>query len=54
MENPYLPRDKQGVDDIELEDEDVVLCEKCGDETSVRAAGDEYFNWCANCKWITY
>ena len=31
----------------------VVLCEKCGEETGERLVGDEVYDYCKNCDWVT-
>ena len=28
-------------------------CERCGEETSNRMVGDESYNYCKDCNWIT-
>ena len=29
-------------------------CEKCGEETGSKSVGDESYNYCENCKWVTH
>ena len=31
-----------------------IECEKCGGEVGVRIIGDEGFDYCKDCNWITY
>ena len=28
-------------------------CEKCGEETGVKMVGDESYDYCEDCKWVT-
>ena len=34
--------------------EEVILCEKCGEETGVKTIGDESYDWCSECNWATH
>jgi len=34
--------------------ENMPACEKCGEKTSVKLIGDESYDSCSNCGWITY
>lgn len=29
-------------------------CEKCGQETGVKLVGDESYDYCEDCNWVTY
>ena len=44
--------------DVVIEQEGVekgaVLCEKCGEETGVKFVGDESYDVCPECGWITF
>lgn len=31
----------------------VVECEKCGEETTQKTTGDETYNYCKECNWVT-
>ena len=35
-------------------DMDIVDCEKCGEETGVRFVGDESYDYCSSCNWVTH
>lgn len=43
--------DKEAVK-IKVEDEEV-LCEKCGEPTTHKLVGDEWYDYCKNCNWTT-
>ncbi|MCK9370897.1 hypothetical protein M0R04_13385 [Candidatus Dojkabacteria bacterium] len=46
----------QHISDVELEAmaNEYGECEKCGGETSDRLIGDESYNKCGDCGWITH
>ena len=35
-------------------EEEEKVCEKCGEETGVRYIGDEGYDYCNSCDWITH
>lgn len=37
---------------VRIKEEEV--CEKCGGELSVKFVGDESYNWCSDCDWVTH
>jgi len=48
-----LPEDVFGAD-WENQLAEYSVCEKCGGETSSGLVGDETFNKCSSCGWITH
>ena len=51
MENKTL--EEQKLEWEEMEREQPLNCEKCGEETSNRMVGDESYNFCRECNWVT-
>ena len=35
-------------------EEEIIECEKCGGEIGVKLIGDESYDYCEDCNWITY
>lgn len=42
----------QAVSEV-IEEDEFVGCERCGEETSPRLVGDEYYAYCQDCNWVT-
>ena len=36
------------------EEQESIICEKCGGKTSTRLADDEIYNYCRDCHWTTH
>lgn len=31
-----------------------VVCERCGGEVGIKYIGDESYDWCPECQWVTH
>lgn len=38
---------------VKIKVEDETACEKCGEPTTSKLVGDEWFDYCAACNWTT-
>ena len=38
----------------EIIKEELIECEKCGDEILIKWVRDEIINYCKECNWVTY
>ncbi len=57
MSDEYDPTEKLDLDKLasvaEDTPEEVILCEKCGEPTGAKTIGDELYDFCPGCNWVT-